>query len=197
MINDNPTCYIIAGPNGAGKTTFALRYLPDVESCSNFVNADMIAVGLSPLAPEKDRIAASRIFLKEIDNYIASRESFAFETTLSGKGHLRRIRYLRQNGWRVILFYLWLPNVEYSIQRVKERVEHGGHNIPESDIRRRFPKSISNLLNKYVPVCDETICMNNQSREATVIFNQIADHRNIVDNEGYKDLLRSVSDGTN
>lgn len=86
-----PTCWIIAGPNGAGKTTFALEYLPKVANCVQFVNADLIAAGLSPLAPERELIAASRIFLNEIEENIKRQENFAFETTLSGRSYLRLI----------------------------------------------------------------------------------------------------------
>lgn len=84
-----PTCWIIAGPNGAGKTTFALEYLPQVAQCSRFVNADLIAAGLSPLAPERELLAASRLFLGEIEACITQREDFAFETTLAGRSYLK------------------------------------------------------------------------------------------------------------
>lgn len=79
-----PICWIIAGPNGAGKTTFALEYLPRVAGCTHFINADLIAAGLSPLAPERELLAASRLFLQEIEECIATCEDFAFETTLAG-----------------------------------------------------------------------------------------------------------------
>lgn len=106
-----PTCTIIAGPNGAGKATFALTYLPDAANCRNFVNADLIAAGLSPLSSEREWLAASRLFLREIDHYIQRREDLAFETTLSGKNYLRSIRELLADGWRVDLYYLWLPTI--------------------------------------------------------------------------------------
>ncbi len=98
-----PVCWIIAGPNGAGKTTFALKYLPAVAHCSAFVNADLIAAGLSPLAPEKELLAASRLFLKEIAHYIEIGADFAFETTLSGRSYLQLINSLKTAGWRVEL----------------------------------------------------------------------------------------------
>lgn len=100
---------------------------------------------------------------------------------------------LKKDSWRVVLFYLWLPSVEHSIQRVKERVEHGGHNIPEVDIRRRYPRSIANLLVSYSPICDETICLNNQSRNASLIFNQKGTDRSVVDQPTYDILVRSIS----
>lgn len=95
-----PTCWIIAGPNGAGKTTFALEYLPQVAKCSRFINTDLIAAGLSPLAPERELLTASRLFLREIEAAIAKREDFAFETTLAGRSYLRLVRRLRAEGWR-------------------------------------------------------------------------------------------------
>ncbi len=104
-----PVCTIIAGPNGAGKTTFALTHLPESIRCLNFVNADLIAMGLSPLSPEREWLAASRLFLREIRQYSDRRESLAFETTLSGKTYLRLIRNLLADGWRVCLVCLWLP----------------------------------------------------------------------------------------
>jgi predicted ABC-type ATPase len=134
-----PKCWIIAGPNGAGKTTFALEYLPQVAGCKNFINADLIAAGLSPLAPEKELLTASRLFLKEIKTYSQGDEDFAFETTLSGRTYLKLIKDLQRNDWEVELVYLALPDVKLSIQRVAERVAHGGHNIPKKDILRRFP----------------------------------------------------------
>ena len=133
-----PTCWIIAGPNGAGKTTFALEHLPQVAACVRFINADLIAAGLSPLAPERELLAASRIFLGEIAQCIGSREDFAFETTLAGRSYLRLVERLRADGWRVELIYLALPSTEMSKQRVAERVAHGGHNIPAADIARAF-----------------------------------------------------------
>ena len=117
-----PTCWIIAGPNGAGKTTFALEYLPKVAHCSRFVNADLIAAGLSPLAPERELLAASRLFLSEIEGCIAQREDFAFETTLAGRSYLKLVRRLQAEGWRVELMYLALPSMEMSKLRVAERV---------------------------------------------------------------------------
>lgn len=117
-----PVCWIIAGPNGAGKTTFALKYLPEVADCRNFVNADLIAAGMSPLAPERERVTASRLFLSEIERHIQARRDFGFETTLAGRGYLRLIRQLRADGWKVELIYLALPNAEMAKLRVAERV---------------------------------------------------------------------------
>jgi predicted ABC-type ATPase len=144
-----PVCRIIAGPNGAGKTTFALKYLPEVALGTAFVNADLIAAGLSPLAPEQQQLVAGRLFLQQIELHVTAGRDFAFETTLSGRGYLRLVRRLRLAGWRVELLYLALPNVEMSRLRVAERVEHGGHSIAPADIARRFPRSLRNLFDVY------------------------------------------------
>lgn len=191
MTDMQPTCYIIAGPNGAGKTTFALRYLPSAEACRNFVNADMIAAGLSPLAPEREKLGASRLFLKEIQSFIARRESFSFETTLSGRSYLRLVQSLRADGWRVVLFYLWLPSSEFSIARVAERVRHGGHHIPKADIQRRFPRSISNLIHEYAPVCDAVICLDNTTIPA-LIFSQDSGGITVANQAPYQRIIQEA-----
>ena len=133
-----PRCLIIAGPNGAGKTTFALTRLREI-GIRHFINADMIAAGLSPLDPDAQKLAAGRLFLSLIEDRISEREDFAFETTLSGCRYLRLVERLQGAGWLVELIYLAIPNAEMSKMRVAERVAHGGHNIPLADIERRFP----------------------------------------------------------
>ncbi len=187
-----PTCALIAGPNGAGKTTFALRYLPEIAGCRNFVNADLIAAGLSPLSPEREWLAASRLLLREIKDYVARQEDFAFETTLSGRSYLRLIRRLLADGWWVNLYYLWLPSVEISMARVAERVAHGGHDIPREAIIRRYPRSIANLLEHYAPLCSATICLDNSGPSPDVIFVQDKSGRKVENNRLYS-LLREVA----
>jgi predicted ABC-type ATPase len=182
------TCWIIAGPNGAGKTTFALEYLPQVAGCTHFINADLIAAGLSPLAPERELLAASRIFLGEIEARIAAREDFAFETTLAGRTHLRLMDRLRLDGWKVALIYLALPSVEMSKLRVGERVSHGGHNIPLADIERRFPRSLRHLLDDFSHRVDSCTCVMNDGESPVLVFEQRGDNRNIF-HEAYYQLL--------
>ena len=175
-----PVCRIIAGPNGAGKTTFALRYLPQVAPGSAFVNADLIAAGLSPLAPEQQRITAGRLFLHQIEGHITQRRDFSFETTLSGRGYLRLVRRLRADGWRVELLYLALPSVELSHRRVAERVAHGGHRIAAADIARRFPRSLWNLLELYARAVDDASCFLNSGPAPDIVFTQQGDQRTIL-----------------
>lgn len=188
-------CRIIAGPNGAGKTTFALKYLPDVAHCRAFVNADLIAAGLSPLEPEQQLLAASRLFLGEIEQHIRSRHDFAFETTLAGRGYLRLIRRLRVDGWRVELLYLALPTVEMSILRVAERVVHGGHSIPQADIERRFPRSLNNLFHAYAGAVDNTRCFLNSGEKPQLVFVQRGEVHTILQPDLYQQLLNEANNG--
>lgn len=136
---------IIAGPNGAGKTTFAHSFLPSDAQCPRFINADLIAAGLSPFAPEAAALRAGRLMLGEIAASASRGESFAFETTLAGLNYLRHIPAWRDAGYHVELFFLRLPDVETAIARVAARVLQGGHNIPEAVIRRRFTAGSRNL----------------------------------------------------
>ena len=140
---------IIAGPNGAGKTTFAREFLPAEAGLPVFVNADLIAAGLSPFHPELAAIRAGRLMLQEIDAHAAAGRSFAFETTLAGHTYLRRIDAWRKDGYVVALVFLSLPSPEEAIRRVAERVKQGGHAVAEDIIRRRFDAGLQNFLQIY------------------------------------------------
>lgn len=140
---------IIAGPNGAGKTTFARSFLPEEAQCPRFINADLIAAGLSPFTPDKAAIKAGRLMLHEIDEAVERGESFAFETTLSGIGYRQRIRLWHEFEYHVSLFFLRLPDVESAIARVALRVRQGGHDIPEDVILRRFDAGLRNFDDVY------------------------------------------------
>src|SRR5690606_31370375 len=128
---------IIAGPNGAGKTTFAREFLPNEASLPVFVNADLIAAGLAPFAPESVPSRAGRLMLEELERHFLARTSFAYETTLSGRGYLRLIRRWQAAGYRVKLIFLRLAHVEEAIARVAQRVRQGGHHVPPDVIARR------------------------------------------------------------
>ena len=144
-----PTVYLIAGPNGAGKTTFATEFLPAFVHCREFVNADLIAAGLSPFAPETQAIRAGRLLLTRIKECTNARRDFAFETTPAGRGYLRLVADLKRSGYRVVLYFLWLPSAEAAMDRVAGRVRQGGHNIPEALIRRRFEAGLRNFFQLY------------------------------------------------
>lgn len=145
---------IIAGPNGAGKTTFAREFLPQEANCPTFINADLIAQGLSPFRPDAAALRAGRLMLELIADCVRRGESFAFETTLSGRAYARLIPEWRRTGYRVTIIFLELPSAELAIKRVAVRVAHGGHDIPEVVIRRRFAAGIRNFVNLYKPLAD-------------------------------------------
>jgi predicted ABC-type ATPase len=149
-----PRAWIIAGPNGAGKTTFARQFLIDEGDCPTFINADLIAEGLSPFRPEIMAVEASRLMLEHVRRRVAKLEDFAIETTLAGRAYINYIRQWHSLGYRVKLVFLELPNVELAIQRVRQRAAQGGHNIPEDDIRRRFRRSLENFHTIYRSMVD-------------------------------------------
>lgn len=149
-----PSLYVIAGPNGAGKTTFVKRFAPRHLALLDFINADEIARGLSPLAPERAQIEAGRIMLERIRQFIAAGKSFAMETTLSGRTYRLVLKQAKEAGFATHLDFLALPNVEDSIRRVANRVIQGGYNVPEADLRRRFRLGLQNLFGLYRPYSD-------------------------------------------
>ena len=149
-----PKLFIISGCNGAGKTTASYTILPDMLKCSNFVNADEIARGLSPFDPESASIQAGRIMLTRVEELLANRQDFAIETTLATRTYINLIRRAQKSGYTVTLLYFWLNMPSLAIERVKLRVESGGHNVSEERIRRRYDMGIKNLFNIYIPECE-------------------------------------------
>jgi len=152
---------ILAGPNGAGKTTFAQEFLPKEAECPRFINVDLIAAGLSPFNPEVAAFQAGRLMVQEIFTLVHRRESFAFETTLSGLRYARLIPQWRKKGYFVKLIFLQLPNAELAIARVKARVAQGGHNVTKEVIRRRFAAGLRNFQHTYQPLVDAWILYDN------------------------------------
>jgi predicted ABC-type ATPase len=149
-----PLCLIIAVPNGAGKTTFARTFLPQ-EHVRNFINADLLAAGLSPLDPGGARFAAGRLFLSELDRLAGTKQDFAFESTLSGLTYVARLKHWRRAGFRVEIIYLYLDDVRLSLARIATRVRSGGHDVPEMDARRRFVRSWNNFRKHYKLLADD------------------------------------------
>jgi predicted ABC-type ATPase len=168
-MSDEKKILIIAGPNGAGKTTFAQEFLPNEANCPAFVNADLIAAGLSPFAPEVAAVKAGRLMLEQIHEYSRRGISFAFETTLSGRGYARLIPQWRAAGYRVKLIFLQLPNPEMAIARVAARVAQGGHGVPEEVVRRRFFAGQRNFDLIYKPLVDSWILYDNSGEIPLII----------------------------
>ena len=164
-----PNLYIIAGCNGAGKTTASFTVLPEMLNCDEFINADEIARGLSPLNPEKASIDAGRLMLKRIDKLISYKKDFAFETTLATRSYRKTISRAIKEGYQVTMVFFWLDSVELAIERVRTRVLEGGHNIPEKVIRRRYYSGIKNLFEIYIPICDYWMLFNNSVSPSELI----------------------------
>jgi len=160
---------IVAGPNGAGKTTFARSFLPAEGALPRFINADLIAAGLAPFAPETAAVRAARLMLAEIASCVRNDESFAFETTLSGLGYLRQIEQWRTQGYFVSLFFLSLPDVETAIDRVALRVRQGGHDIAETVIRRRYVSGLKNFHLHYQQAVDDWMLYDNSGVQPVMI----------------------------
>ena len=169
-MSKSPTISVLAGPNGAGKTTFVENYLNRYVDCDEFLNADLIATGLSPFAPERQNLKASELFLTRLSELEQGEQSFALETTLSGLSYRRRIPIWHQLGFKVTLLFLWLPSADIAVQRVRERVSQGGHNIPEPDIRRRYIRGLLNLTTVYLPLVSEAWVLNGSQSPPTAIL---------------------------
>lgn len=162
-----PTIYVIAGCNGAGKTTFAKEFLPKEVKCLRFLNADEIARGISPLKPSAGAVQAARLLLTQIEECLRRRETFALESTLSGKTYIRLFRRARKLGYEIELHYLWLSSPAQAIARVRQRVLQGGHHVPASDIRRRFTRSRVHLTEDYLPLATRWAVWDSRSLPST------------------------------
>ncbi len=152
---------ILAGPNGAGKTTFAREFLVGEGNCPDFVNADLIAAGLSPFDPARAALRAGRLMLELIAEHVARGESFAFETTLAGRNFARAIEQWRSAGYHVSLIFLSLPTADLAVQRVAQRVRQGGHAVPDKDVRRRFDRGRDLFETLYKPLVDAWMLYDN------------------------------------
>lgn len=161
MSNEQKKIIILAGPNGAGKTTFAREFLPHDAKCPRFINADLIAYGLSPFDPKIAVIRAGRLMVEQMTSYIRQRKSFAFETTLSGLRYARLIPQWQKKGFFVKLIFLKLDHPQIAIARVVARVAQGGHDVPEDVIRRRFRAGYRNFEQTYKALVDRWILYDN------------------------------------
>lgn len=186
----HPNCYIIAGPNGAGKTTFATQFLPFYVNCPNFINPDLIARAYSPFDPDAGMLRAGRAVLERIGDSITAGKDFAFETTLSGRTYAPLLRRVRQSGFRLQMFYLWVPNYRLALLRIRDRVQSGGHNVPPRDVRRRFGRTLNNLFTLYRPLLDTLHFFDNSSDTPRLVFKDESGQTTVADGALYAELRR-------
>jgi len=186
----NKNIYIIAGPNGSGKTTFAKKFLPDYAKCLHFVNADLIASGLSPFSPQIAAMKAGRLVLEQLHDLTNKDVDFAFETTLSGKTYINFLKKIKQKGYRLHLFFLWIPNTELALARIKDRVAEGGHDVPANDVRRRFARSIHNFFQFYRSLLDSWMLFDNSGLVPKLIAEEKDGHMDILDKDLFDKILK-------
>lgn len=190
-----PNLFIIAGPNGAGKTTTAIKLLPDFLDCVEYVNADNIAKGISPFNVEAVAFQAGRVMLERMKDLAERKIDFAFETTLSAKSYVSFLKYCKSKGYEITLIFIWLDSPEIAKQRVKSRVEKGGHNIPEKVIERRYKKGIENFGKYFVKLCDEWMIWNNSGTEAVLIAQGAGAEKVIFDKIIYQEIFYEKQKG--
>ena len=184
-----PRLYIISGCNGAGKTTASYTMLPEMLECSEFVNSDEFAKGLSPFKPEKASIQASRYMITKIRYLLKKQKDFAVETTLATRTLLKTVRMAQNAGYTVTLLYFWLNSPELAIERVRARVEAGGHDIPEETVRRRYQVGIDYFFHYYSPICERWILADNSQIPFRVIAEgSKSDILTIKDEETFKKI---------
>jgi len=189
-----PKLYIIAGPNGAGKTTFAKEFLPHYAKSPNFVNADLIASGLSPFSPSNVNIKAGKLLLTEIDNFIARRADFAFETTFAGKTYVNLIKEAKLKKYFIHIFFLWIPNMYLAKERIKQRVRQGGHHVPDVDVKRRLERSLKNFFDLYMPLADAWDIFDNSGIKPVLIVKSNEKGLQVLDKGLYQNWIKVEGD---
>lgn len=182
-IENMPNLFIIAGCNGAGKTTASFNVLPQILNCREFVNADEIAKGISPFAPESVAIQAGKLMLQRIETLLAGNVSFAIETTLSTRSYQSLVRRAKSMGYTVQLLFFWLESPEIAVRRVERRVSEGGHNIPFDTVYRRYHAGLRNLFNIFMPIVDYWALYDNNLQARL-----IADSEEVQDNETFNKI---------
>lgn len=188
-----PTIYVIAGPNGVGKTTFADRYLPDEARQIEFVNADLIARGLSPYDPDVVAMDAGRIAIGRIRQLIANQVGFTWETTMSGRSAAGWLREAKTAGFTLKCYFLWVRQPEIILTRIRQRVVEGGHNIPESVARRRFFKTIENCFGIYRPLFDSWMLYENDLPEPRMVAVEKQGRFVVRDRKRLNEILNSAN----
>ena len=186
-----PVIYLRSGPNGAGKTTFAKEFLPSAHVVE-FLNADLLAAGLSPLRPGAMAVRSARMILARWRELLAMRRDFAFESTLSGRTYATMLAEAKAAGYRIRIAYLWLPHVRISLRRVRQRVLTGGHDVPERDVRRRFIPSLVNFFRRYRPLADEALLFDAASHPPRLIARWAAGEKDVINRKTYEAIERQA-----
>jgi predicted ABC-type ATPase len=148
----SPICVILAGPNGAGKSTASKKLLPENYAISDYVNPDAVARGLSLSVWNSGEVEIGRIVWSYINNLVQQRSSFAFETTLAGRGYASKLVSWSNAGYKTHLIFFALPSPDIAADRVARRAKLGGNDLPKEDITRHFVRGLKNLFNLYIPL---------------------------------------------
>ena len=185
-----PTVYVIGGANGAGKTTTSLILLPTRLNVIEFVNADAIAAGISPLNPESMAMQAGRIMLERLELLSASGANFAFETTLASRTFAPFLQKCKDRGYAIALIYFWLRSADLAIERVSRRVAAGGHSIPDDVVRRRYERGRTNLTSLYLPLVDEWMIFDNSESESILVAEQELGQNQVIYNNDIWSQIR-------
>ena len=164
-----PRLFILCGCNGAGKTTASYTMLPEILDCHEFVNSDEFAKSLSPFDPSSASVSASRFLLMRIQFLLDQGTDFSIETTLATRSLVSIIKDAKERGYSVTIIYIWVQSPEIAIARVRDRVNHGGHNIPEEVLRRRYRMGLKYLFSTYMPLCDRWVMVDNTTPPFSVI----------------------------
>jgi predicted ABC-type ATPase len=189
-----PSLYVIGGANGSGKTTVALTLLPRFLQVFEYVNADSIAAGLSPLNPASMAMQSGRLMLERWQALVEAGVDFAFETTLAARTFVRFIEGCKTRGYTITLIYLWLPSADLAVERVAKRVANGGHNIPVELVRRRYERGLKNLVELYLPISDGWMIFDNSVEEFRLIAECIRNQPlNIYDQTIWNQIYRVMS----
>ncbi|MBO4743451.1 MAG: zeta toxin family protein [Bacteroidales bacterium] len=187
-----PRLYILCGCNGAGKTTASYTSLPELLDCREFVNSDEFAKSLSPFDPSTASVSASRYMIMRIQYLLSQNADFSIETTLATRTLVSILKEAREKGYSITILYLWVQNPDIAIQRVRDRVEHGGHNIPDDVLRRRYKVGLKYLFNTYMPLCDRWIIMDNTTARLAMVAEGSSGRLVIKDDEKFG-KIRSIA----
>ena len=188
-----PTLYIISGCNGSGKTTCTYSLLPEMLECKQYVNSDEFAKALSPFNPGAASLKAGRLMLLKVKYLMDRNETFSIETTLATRTLIKIATIAQNRGYSVVILYFWLSSPQMAIQRVRNRVAAGGHDIPEEGIKRRYYMGLDYLFNDYIPMCDHWILADNSDPPFKVIAQGSKGEEPIVRDPKTYEIIKTIT----